>query len=274
MVIEKLKQIVDSVGGLAFLYDDWNRVDKRADMLYRSGEVVPGEDKQAEGVLPACFVILPAAGQFDTRAANFRDAPELQVCFCIDADKDFDGLQNESLIEQMKEYARRFICAYNNSGLFEPLPEIIQYRPLYDILQANLTGIYLNIQAFELQGECYDYTEREAHLITAPDFMRTGYYIQQSTGNYIENEAFVATELLDVDALNIKSGDILTVFGAGGVMPALIAFYREDKTFISARQAEAQAFSVVVPTDTKYVAASTWADRVESYYCLTVRRTC
>lgn len=155
-VIDKIRLVVETIGGLSFMYDDWNRVNKRADMLVRSNEPVSPDDTQAEGRLPSCFVILPASGQFDTRAANYRDAPDLQICFCIDSELDFDGLQNDTLVEQMKLKCKQFIAAYNDSGMFEPLPDLIDYRPLYDILEANLTGVYINIRAFEVAGYCVD----------------------------------------------------------------------------------------------------------------------
>jgi len=155
-VIEKIKIIVDKVGGLEFMYDDWNRVDKRVSNMARSIET-PEELKEParEGKLPGCFVIIPSQGAIDTSFSIYKDTPLLFINFCIDTEFDFDGLRNESLINRMKDKAMDFIYHYNTSGLFEPLPQIVEYMPLYNILADNLTGIQIKIRAKEIEGKCY-----------------------------------------------------------------------------------------------------------------------
>lgn len=155
-IIDKIKIIVDKVGGLSFMYDDWNRINVRVSKMARSVEnEEESKERAREGRLPACFVIIPAQGVIDTSFSIYKDMPTLYINFCIDTELDFDGLENDSLIDKMKQKAMEFIYHYNASGLFEPLPAQIEYRPLYNILADNLTGVMLTIKAKEIDGKCF-----------------------------------------------------------------------------------------------------------------------
>jgi len=155
---EKLKKVTQYVNPtLTYMYDDWNRFNKRISKLEKADTVeVLGVAK-----LPGVFVLLQASGRFHLKNGNLRDYPDLQIVFLRDALKDFDGLCNDTLIEEMKSLAIEWVLAYNTSGLFEPLPEDIFYSPIYEMLADRVTGVMLSIRAEELIGGCWRLPEPE-----------------------------------------------------------------------------------------------------------------
>ena len=70
------------------------------------------------------------------------------------AELDFDGQENEITVNRMKDFAKRFILEANRSGLFEPIEQNVPYSVVYDLLDANLTGVAIELQLKELIGDC------------------------------------------------------------------------------------------------------------------------
>lgn len=140
MVQEKIKEIVESINGLDYLYNDWTRANIELDF-----------DKVN---LPVCINVLPVSGQLFNKNGNFRDQPNCLIAFLDMAELDFDGEENEGTVERMKTFAKQFILAVNRSGKFAPIPETIPYSVVYDMLDQNLTGITIQIQLKELIGDC------------------------------------------------------------------------------------------------------------------------
>ena len=135
---QKIKQIVKGIGGLTFEFNDWTRANYTL----------------SQKKLPVCMYILPVSGTFINKNNNLRDRPKALVAFLDLAEFDFDGKTNERTIERMKHYAKRFIVAVNNSGMFKTIPENVHYSVIYDKLDDNLTGVVLDIELEELVGEC------------------------------------------------------------------------------------------------------------------------
>lgn len=145
MVKDKVKEIVDGMGRLNFIYDDWARANVRLD-----------REK-----LPAFVFILPTSGSMHYKNNNFRDAPYCLFAFLDIADGDnrefdFDGSENEKTVERMKAEARRFVVALQKSGKFEPISETINYSVVYDELDVNLTGVTIEMQLKEIEGICVE----------------------------------------------------------------------------------------------------------------------
>jgi len=134
---EKVQQIVESIPGLSYEYSesDWEHVTL---------------DSSVE--LPVCLYLyhLPESGELINRNGNFRDFPNALIAFLDNTEL----IDNAPTIERMKDYARQFIIAVNNSELFDLLPENIIYQAVYDKLNVNLTGIMLHVQLRERQGIC------------------------------------------------------------------------------------------------------------------------
>jgi len=137
-VDEKVKKIVSGIEGINYEYNDWSRANITLDNL----------------PFPVCLYVLPVSGQLYNKNGNFRDFPDAFIAFLDKAEFDFDGKDNEPTVERMKEYAKKFILAVNNSRMFQPLPESIMYRAVYDLLGVNLTGVIIEIKLEELEGLC------------------------------------------------------------------------------------------------------------------------
>jgi len=101
---------------------------------------------------PTIVYVLPPSGNLDFRRTQVKDRPETQLAFVCTTDFDFDGTENDGIIEAMKRLAVRFVKAYNNSGLFEQIEGYVPYQVLYDHLDANVTGIILNLTLIEEDG--------------------------------------------------------------------------------------------------------------------------
>lgn len=135
-VMEKVKSIVKKIDGLHFEYNDWSR--------------------QNIGVkkYPACLYLLPVFGELHLHNGIFRDIPNAEIAF-IDLDVlDFDGEQNDVVMERMKAFAKQFVFEVNKSGLFKQIPEKFTYKSVWDKLDDNVTGVVLEIRLEELQGVC------------------------------------------------------------------------------------------------------------------------
>lgn len=149
---DKLKAVTTTVDStLTYMYDDWHRFNKRVSKLAKADVATLGVDK-----LPGVFVLLQPSGRFHLANGNLRDYPDYQVCFLRDANREFDGLANDTLVEQMKLLAIKWILAYNASGYFEPLPKDLTYSPIYEMLADKLTGVMLSIRVEELTGRCFN----------------------------------------------------------------------------------------------------------------------
>lgn len=140
MVQDKIKQIVGTIEGLDYMFNDWTRANVEFDF-----------DKVK---FPVCLNVLPVSGQLITHNGNFRDYPNCLIAFLDMSDLDFDGEENEGTVERMKGYAKKFILAVNKSGQFLPISETISYSVVYDMLDQNLTGVTIQVQLKELIGDC------------------------------------------------------------------------------------------------------------------------
>lgn len=74
------------------------------------------------------------------------------IAFADKAMFDFDGVENDAIIERCKEYAESFILELNKSGLFEWVSDEVPYSVFYDKLDVNVTGIVIELKLKEVQG--------------------------------------------------------------------------------------------------------------------------
>ncbi|MDH6354532.1 hypothetical protein M2132_000860 [Dysgonomonas sp. PH5-45] len=142
MVETKIRQIVEKIGGLHYEFNDWTRTNATID--YTS--------------LPVCVNVLPVSGKLSNKNGNLRDYPNCLIAFMDKAELDFEGAENEITVNRMKGYAKRFIAEANRSGLFQPITADVPYSVVYDFLDANLTGIAIELQLKESVGDCLDNT--------------------------------------------------------------------------------------------------------------------
>lgn len=101
---------------------------------------------------PTILYVLPPSGNLNLHRDVIRDCPETQIWFLCPTDFDFDGRENDCLIERMKRLAYRFIYEVNASGLFEYLEGDIPYQVGYDLFDDNLTGVCIMPTLVEKEG--------------------------------------------------------------------------------------------------------------------------
>lgn len=135
-VEQKIRSIVEAMDGVNYLFNNWTQANSEIDHV--------------DG--PTIIYILPPSGEFDINYASVKDYPETQIAFLASTDFDFDGAENDNIIEHMKRLCIRFIKEVNESDLFEQIDGRLPYQVLYDHLDENVTGIVVSPRLKELQG--------------------------------------------------------------------------------------------------------------------------
>lgn len=134
-VERKIASIAEQLG-ITYLYDNWATANVRLD-----------KEK-----MPVMINVLPVSGKFSLSRVQIRDCPNCMLAFADLAELDFDGVDNDEVIECCKSHAIDFIKGLNNSGLFEPVDGDITYSVFYDKLDVNITGIVIELQLKEVHG--------------------------------------------------------------------------------------------------------------------------
>ncbi len=101
---------------------------------------------------PTIVYVLPPSGSIDITWKGVKDSPNSQIAFVCNTKFDFNGIENDGIIEAMKRLCIRFILSLNNSGLFSPISGSLTYRVLYDYLDVNVTGIVIEPTLMECKG--------------------------------------------------------------------------------------------------------------------------
>lgn len=136
-VEKKIRSIAEQIEGLNYMYVSWAQANYGLDKV--------------EG--PTMIFVLPVNGELYYKWDEVRDYPDALILFACPADFDFDGEENDELIEMMKRYCCKFLKLYNDSELFEPLEgETIPYANFYDMFDDNTTGVYIEPKIKELSG--------------------------------------------------------------------------------------------------------------------------
>lgn len=135
-VERKIASVAAKLEGVTYLYDNWATANVRLDRLE----------------FPAIINLLPVSGQFDISRTTLRDCPDCMIAFADKTRFDFDGVENDEVIERCKALAVRFIRELNKSGLFEWTSTDISYSVFYDKLDVNITGIVVELRLKEVQG--------------------------------------------------------------------------------------------------------------------------
>lgn len=101
---------------------------------------------------PTIVYVLPPSGSIDITWKDVKDSPNSQIAFVCNTKFDFNGVENDGIIEAMKRLCIRFILSLNSSGLFSPISGNLTYRVLYDYLDVNVTGIVIEPTLVEVKG--------------------------------------------------------------------------------------------------------------------------
>lgn len=135
-VESKIKSIVEQMEGVSYIFENWATANARLDCI----------------TLPAVLNVLPVSGTFNLGKTQLKDYPYCMIAFVDKSDLDFDGTENDGVIERCKNLAKEFILRLNASDLFEPVDDDITYSVIYDKLDVNVTGIVIETQLRETKG--------------------------------------------------------------------------------------------------------------------------
>lgn len=84
-----------------------------------------------------------------------REMAQVSVGFLTtQPELDFDGMHNETLIDDMKDIALDFIARISSAGVVEITSDTIDIRSIYDGDDRNLTGVFVTLDCKEIQGQC------------------------------------------------------------------------------------------------------------------------
>lgn len=139
----KIKSIIEEMG-ISYLFEDWSRANLKLDKIACL----------KEGRFPCCINLLPVSGTFTFRSGLVKDGPNCLIAFADKAEFDFNGDDNQTVVERMKKLAMMFIGRCEESGFFEPIEGDIYYSVFYDKLDVNITGIVVEAKLKEAVGVC------------------------------------------------------------------------------------------------------------------------
>lgn len=127
--------------GAVYMYDTWERINLRADKL-KIGDVLVGE-------------LLPTGGMIDTSFAPVvREQRNTSIVFMMHCDLDFEGASVGLIIDDMLALAKRYLVRLDESMVFEPVDNDVEWQVLIDRLDANMAGVALSLTLKDYQGEC------------------------------------------------------------------------------------------------------------------------
>lgn len=133
----KVRTIVEAMGeNVEYRFADWAQANVSLDKIK----------------IPTIIYVLPPSGTLDFTWRDVKDRPNTQIAFVCNTKFDFDGQENDGIIEAMKRLCIRFVKALNESGMFEVIEGEVPYRVLYDHLDANVTGIVIEPTLKEIIG--------------------------------------------------------------------------------------------------------------------------
>lgn len=137
----KIHAIVKQMSNVNYVFENWTTANVKADKID----------------YPAVINVLPVSGSINLNKNKLRDYPNCIIAFVDKTDLDFDGTENESIVDKCKALAMEFILTANASGLFEQIDGDIPYSVIYDQLDVNVTGVSIELQLKETQGTvlCY-----------------------------------------------------------------------------------------------------------------------
>lgn len=140
--VEQKVKYIAGLMGITYIFDNWQTANVRIE-----------SEK-----LPAMVNVLPVSGSFNLGKTQLRDYPNCMFAFIDKSELDFDGSENDKIVERCKGLAKEFILTCNRSGLFEPIEGDVRYSVMYDRLDVNVTGIVIELQLREVQGIniCYN----------------------------------------------------------------------------------------------------------------------
>ena len=135
-IIEKIKESVEGATALGFLY-------------HAAGEI--NELIARAESLPVAFAFLLDSGTIEDVNGMYHERVTLAVIFADKTQFDFNALENEQIINEMKIKAFRWLQSLRLSDTLRVV-SINSTQRLYDTTTDILTGYAVNITLEEVQG--------------------------------------------------------------------------------------------------------------------------
>lgn len=127
----------------AYIYDDWGRINLRADSVPIGTDIV-------------CQV-LPPTGTIQTKfAPQARVTKEVMFVFLRHINLDFNGDDAGEAIDAMAEKAKEFVLRLDAANIYEPLSDEITWNAVLDFMDANMAGVRLTVELVPLVAPCVD----------------------------------------------------------------------------------------------------------------------
>lgn len=139
-LIDKIKQSIEGATGMPFLY-------------HAAGEI--NELIARCKSLPVAYSFLIDSGTIDDVNGRYHERVTLAVMFCDKTEFDFNALENEEIIDRMKEKAYKWMSSLRMSNTLHVV-SVNNTQRLYDNTTDILTGYAVNITLEDIAGvgEC------------------------------------------------------------------------------------------------------------------------
>lgn len=102
---------------------------------------------------PFIIALVPVAGTIRRKNGRTRNRETMMIGFFDKVLKGASSEDNARVYNAMRELATSFISTIEASGLFEPLPDDIQYQPWVEKFSDIVTGVVVTLE-LETVGAC------------------------------------------------------------------------------------------------------------------------
>lgn len=137
---QKVKTIIEGIGGVNYVFNTWDKANVDLDVSQ----------------YPVCLYITPVSGVLKLKNGKCKTTYNVFMYFADVLPYDCSAEVADGVIEKCKGYALEFISKSNASKWFEYISGDITYRCVYDTLDANITGVSIELPITELSGTCYE----------------------------------------------------------------------------------------------------------------------
>jgi hypothetical protein len=103
---------------------------------------------------PFGYMVTVSRRKCDIDRLLWQERAAVVVFFLDLAPLDYNGLANEATVEDMANYARRFLWAVLNDPTLKVTADTVEMRTAFDRYDGNLTGVSLEMEVAASQGEC------------------------------------------------------------------------------------------------------------------------
>ncbi len=140
IIKNEIERIANSLN-TNFIYNDWSRVNYLVDKEVFKNDV------------PIIISIKPASGGFIYKNGIRYESQDCMILFMQKINLDITEVDDQK-VDVMKELSIKFIEEVNASRIIELDVENIDYKVIYDALDANLGGLSIEVKIKEIGGRC------------------------------------------------------------------------------------------------------------------------